>query len=97
MELQDLIETYVYNPKEELKNIIIEKARKTSRIVIVNLIDYITKRIAEEVEVKNNYLEIQKLLLEELKREYNKNYVIDDTGRPVELIENNTVKSSKIR
>ncbi len=97
MELQDLIETYVYNPKEEIKNIIIEKSKKTSRIMLVNLIDYISRRINDETEVKNNYIDIQKILLEELKREYNKNYTIDETGRIVELTENNTVKSSKIR
>ena len=71
MELQDLIDTYVYNPKEELKQIIIEQVKKNDQDTLISVCNHVSNRVNEDIEVRENYIEIQKFLLNELKKNNN--------------------------
>lgn len=71
MELQDLIDTYVYNPKEELKQIIIEQVKKIDQDTLISVYNHVSNRVNEDIEVRENYIEIQKFLLNELKKNNN--------------------------
>ena len=71
MELQDLIDTYVYNPKEELKQIIIEQVKKNDQDTLISVFNHVSNRVNEDIEVRENYIEIQKFLLNELKKNNN--------------------------
>ena len=97
MELEDLIELYINNPSEELKEIIKKVSSKASRINLIVLLFRLNKIIESNDENKREYNEIRMILFKEIKNENGKNYYIDETGRPIEINPNKEIKIQKLR